>query len=87
MRHNTFDRPFSSFCWEIDELKAEVSYWREKYEALSVKNAGELQERLEDVQRSLDNALVFALSVRDDGNGNLVIEKEDRKLLAETYKK
>jgi FtsZ-binding cell division protein ZapB len=80
---NTFDRTVYSLCLEIDELKEEVKYWREKYEEEKNANAKMLDENLKQAQQGVANALRFALSVRDDADGNLIIHKEDRKHLSE----
>lgn len=83
----TFDRTVYSLCLEIDELKKEVDYWREKYEEerrLSIQSSN---ERLEQSKKEVANALLFCLSVKDDKDGNLIISKKDRKTLSKSYKK
>mgnify|MGYP006980560593 CR=1 FL=1 len=82
---NTFDRTVYSLCLEIDELKEEVKYWREKYEEEKNANSIMLDEDLEQAKQGVANALRLALSVQDDENGNLVISKENRQSLAETW--
>jgi hypothetical protein len=82
---NTFDRTVYSLCSEIDELKEEVKYWREKYEEERNANAKMLEDNLKQAKQGVVNALRFALSVQDDEKGNLVISKENRKKLAETW--
>jgi FtsZ-binding cell division protein ZapB len=82
---NTFDKTVYSLCLEIDELKEEVKYWREKYEEEKNANAKMLDENLQQAKQGVANALRFALSVQDDENGNLVISKENRQSLAETW--
>ena len=63
---NTFDRTVYSLCLEIDELKEEVKYWREKYEEEKNANAKMLDENLAQAKQGVANALRFALSVQDD---------------------
>jgi len=67
---NTFDRTVYSLCLEIDKLKEEVKYWREKYEKEKNANAKMLNDNLKQAQQGVANALHFALSVQDDENGN-----------------
>jgi len=81
----TADRTFYSLCEEIDDLKDEVAYWKEKYETEVQERNTEWKERNENAMKGVANALRFALSVSDDENGNLVIDKESRKMLAETW--
>ncbi len=81
--NNTFDRAIFSLCSEIDELKNEVNFWREKYKEENKNYCELLNSNLETSKKGLANALLFAISCSDDENGNLVIKKEDRKTLAE----
>jgi hypothetical protein len=81
---NTFDRTVQSLCEEIDDLKESVSYWKSLYEKERDERNTELNERLEMSRKGIANALSFALCVKDDVSGNLVISKEDRQYLAET---
>jgi hypothetical protein len=83
---NTFDRTVLSLCYEIDDLKDQVEYWKTKYEAEIQENIQRTNESIENSKKGIANALMFALSVRDDENGNLVIDREDRKTLAENWK-
>lgn len=82
----TMDRTFYSLCEEIDDLKETVAYWKGMYETERDENNKQLNERLEQSKKGVANALMFALSVSDDENGNLVISKENRKSLAENLK-
>lgn len=85
-RYNTFDKTVSRLCARIDNLEDEVEYWKTKYEDEIRQQSIESKQRMEEAQRSVANALMFALSVRDDENGNLVIGKEERKELAANWK-
>jgi molecular chaperone GrpE (heat shock protein) len=76
----------SSLCREIDTWQDTAMYWKEKYEQLLKEQNEESQERLKTAQKGIANALLFALSVKDDADGNLVITKEDRKTLGESWK-
>lgn len=82
---NTFDRTVHSLCSEIDDLKEEVKFWREKYEEEKKINAKMLDDNLKQAKEGVANALRFALSVQDDENGNLIISKENRQSLAENW--
>lgn len=82
----TIDRTVYQLCERIDDLKTEVEYWKSKYEAEIRQQAVESKQRLEDAQKGVANVLMFALAVRDDEHGNLVIPKEERKALAESWK-
>lgn len=83
---NTFDRTVYSLCLEIDALREEVRHWQEKYEEERSSNIEMTNERIKDSHIGIANALMFAFHVKDDENGNLVINREDRKALAESYK-
>ncbi len=84
---NTADRTFYSLCEEIDDLKEAVAYWKQMYETERDENTKQLNDRLEESKKEVANALMFALSVSDDENGNMVVSKENRKALAENWKK
>jgi hypothetical protein len=84
--YNTFDRTVYSLCNEIDSLVEEVEYWKGLYEAEVAKNRKELTEQLETAKRNVGTALLFAMSVQDDENGNLIIPKAKRKALANQFK-
>jgi hypothetical protein len=84
--NNAFDRTVFSLCCEIDALKEESRYWKDKYKQERSENNSLMNEQLATAQRGVANALMFALSVSDNENGDLVIKKEDRKVLAENYK-
>ena len=69
-------------CNQIDNLKEEVLYWRKMYEDEKQFNNQMLSENLATAKAGVANALMFALSIKDDENGNLIINKEDRGKLA-----
>lgn len=81
----TSDRTIHSLCEEIDSLKESVRYWKKMYEEERESNVKQLNERLEKSKKDIGNALMFALAVKDDENGNLVISKKDRNKLAKNY--
>jgi hypothetical protein len=87
MKMNTADRTFYSLCGEIDDLKEAVAYWKQMYETERDENTKQLNDRLEESKKGVANALMFALSVSDDENGNMVVSKENRKALAENWNK
>ena len=82
----TIERKFHEMCDEIDHWKAEAEYWRNEYDNILTENAKRTNEDLEDAKKGVANALMFALSVKDDENGNLVIDKKDRKKLADNLR-
>ena len=82
-----FDRTVFSLCYEIDVLTEEVAFWKQRYENEVQERNVEWKERHEESMKGVANALRFALSVSDDADGNLVISKENRKELAETWSK
>jgi len=75
----------NAFNKTVYSLTAEVDYWRKKFEEERLENMALINQQLENSQKGIANALLFALSVRDDENGNLVINKDDRKTLAENW--
>lgn len=81
----TIEKNLYRLCNTIDELEAEVEYWKSKYEEEVATNNSMLNDNLEYAKRGVANALMFALSVKDDENGNLVIDKESRKELAKSW--
>lgn len=82
----TADIKFLDLCDEIDQWKDQANYYKELYEKERIHNIETSKQNLLDTQKGVVNALVFAFSVKDDENGNLVIDKETRKKLAENYK-
>ena len=73
-------------CSQIDNLKEEVAYWQTKYEEEKAMNNKMLTENLASAKKGVANALMFALSVKeDDADGNLVIDKKSRKELANSW--
>lgn len=74
-------------CTQIDNLRDEVDYWREKYETLLKEYSEESNSRMQEAQKGVANALMFALSVREGANGDLVIPAPERKELAESWRK
>lgn len=83
---NRFDELTYDLCAEIDDLRRQVTYWREKFEEERNERSSLLNSQLETAKQGVANALMFALSVKDDANGNLIIDRESRKQLAENYK-
>lgn len=82
----TADIKFIDLCEEIDywreraeKAEKDSKHWQEEY-------SKQLDSSLKSAQKGVASALMLALSVKDDENGNLVIEKEDRQKLAKTFK-
>lgn len=80
------DATFIDLCDEIDELKDAVSYWKQMYENERDASIKQMNERFEETKKGVGQALMFALSVRDNEDGSLSISKEDRKQLAKNFK-
>ena len=73
-------------CEEIDLLKEERNYWKQLYQTERDERNIELNERMDDAKRGVAQALMFALSVKDNQDGSISISKENRNQLAETFK-
>ena len=80
------DYKFAELCDEVDVWKDEAKYWKAKYDEEIQASIKQSNESMDMAKKGVANALMFALSVKDDENGNMVIEKEDRKTLAEKWK-
>jgi hypothetical protein len=83
---NTFDKTVRSLCSEIDHLNEEVLYWKGKYEEEKKSYNKMLSDSLEESKKGIANALLFAISVEENGNGDLIIPKNKRKALAKRFK-
>lgn len=81
----TIEKNIYQLCSQIDDLKEEVLYWQTKYEEERAMNNKMLTENLASAQKGVAKALMLALSVKDDENGNLIIDKECRKELADSW--
>lgn len=79
------ERNVHQLCQTIDRLEYEVEYWKTKYEEQKDSYNIIMNQSLDNAKKGVANALMFALSVKDDSEGNLVINKEDRKTLAKVY--
>jgi hypothetical protein len=91
MRHqtphnNSFDRTVKSLCAEIDFLRAELETMNEQVIKLRAENTKMINDNLAESQKGVAQALMFALSVEEDANGNLVIPSENRQYLADQYR-
>ena len=73
-------------CEKIDSLESEVVYWKELYLAERDESNRHLNERLSEAKRGAGLALSLALSVKEDGQGGLTINKEDRKEISKLLK-
>lgn len=82
----TIDLTVSQLCEEIDYWKEQAEYYKKRYEDEILQRSIESKERLLEAQKGVANALMFALNVKDDAYGNLVITKENRKTLAKQFK-
>lgn len=89
MKHEktrTVDYKFAELCDEVDRWKDEAEYWKSKYDEEIQRSIQQSNESMEVAKKGVANALMFALHVQDDENGNLVIPSDSRKKLAENYK-
>ena len=82
----TIDLKISELCNEIDDWKQEAEYWKNKFKKLEKDYCKQSDEDLKSAQKGVANALMFALHVEDDADGNLKINKENRKIMAEPFK-
>lgn len=85
MKQKTLDRTISSLCYEIDELKEEVEHWKNLYEKEKMDYNKLLNSSLENSKKDIGNAMLLLLNSEEDDSGNLIINKEARKILAEKY--
>lgn len=81
----TAEKTFLHLCEEVDAWKEEAAHWKAKYEQEVQERNEEWKQRSEETSKGIANALRFALSVKDDENGNLIVDKESRKYLAENW--
>ena len=78
----TANKTFLQLCEEVDYYKEKAEYFENLYKQERDKYSRQLNDSLEEAKKGVGQALMFALSVSDDANGNLVITKENRKQLA-----
>lgn len=83
----TADMKFIELCDEIDYWRAESEHWKKEYEDMRADNIKRMNESMESAKQGVANALMFALSVEDQPDGSLKINKENRKRLADSYAK
>lgn len=81
----TSDKIFASLCNEVDAWKEEAEYWKQKYQQEVKERAEEWKQRNDEAMKGVGNALRFMLAVKDDENGNMIIDAESRKGLAESW--
>lgn len=81
------DKMFTQLCDEVDEWRAEAEYWKNKYEEAHKEHMRHLDESMQSAKQGVANALMFALSVEDQPDGSLKINKDNRKHLADSYAK
>ena len=85
-KESAFENTVVDLCDQIDYWKDKAMTYKKLYEDEIKERSLEANKRLQDAQEGVANALLFALSVKDDKDGNLIINKEDRKLLSKRYK-
>lgn len=82
----TIEIEIHRLCDEIDYWKDRAEHFEELYKEELASEAIRINERLLNAKEGVAKALMLALSVTDDKDGNLVIKKEDRKMLADNYR-
>jgi len=82
----TIDYKFSELCDEIDYWMNEAKHFESLYKKELQENNRVSNERMKEAQKGIANALMLVLSVKDDKEGNLIILKKDRKLLANNFR-
>ena len=75
----TIDMKFGELCDEIDHWKAEAEYWKKECDDMRTESIKRMDESMERAKQGVANALMFALSVEDQPDGSLKINKENRK--------
>lgn len=85
-RPDAYTRNVMHLCRKIDELEAEnealltqLVQWKKDYWEIS-------KLREQSIKESLGQTIALALNMREDGNGNLVIDNEGRKNILDTIK-
>ena len=81
----TIDRTVLHLCEEIDAWKEEAKFWKDKYEQEIQERNQEWKERHEVTMKGIGNAFRFMLAVKDDENGNMIIDAESRKELGANW--
>lgn len=71
-------------CDEVDYWKDQALHYKKQYEDECLATSLRLHADLENAKKGVANALMFALSVRDNEDGSLSISKEDRINLSES---
>lgn len=59
---SAFESTVYDLCQKIDDLNEEVQYWKCKYEDEIRQQAIESRQRLEETEKGVANALMFALA-------------------------
>ena len=82
----TIDIKFSELCDEIDYWKEQAQHYKKMYEQELQDNIEQTNKSFKQTQKSIGQALMFAMSIKDNEDGSLSISKEDREVLVEMYK-
>lgn len=83
---STANLKFLQLCEEIDYWKGKSQHWEEEYKKLLAEYHSFLNESNENVRKAVCQSLLLALSVEDNKDGSLSISKENRELLAKSFK-
>lgn len=82
----TVDYKFHQLCEEIDHWRGQAEYYKAKYDEEIQRSVEKTNRQLEESKRGVANALMLALSVKDNEDDSLSISSEDRKQLAGNFK-
>lgn len=81
----TIDRVVLDLCEEIDYWKEQAKYWKTRAEELQQEQIQDTNKRYQEAMKGIANGLSLALAIKEDVNGNLIIDKESREELSKTW--
>lgn len=82
---STYEITVKSLCEQVDRWKEEAEYWQAEYQKERDLNQQRASELLAATKKSVGQALMFALAVKDTPDGSLVIDPKDRKRLSGSF--
>lgn len=82
----TYDILVSDLCEEIDFWKERANHFERLYEEERNHSIQVSNERMKEAKKGVATALMFALSCSDAPDGSLIINRENRKDLANHLK-
>ena len=84
---STFDLTVMELCKKVDYWKDRSNYFETLYEEAQLEIGKNLNENLLNAKQGVADALMLCLSLKEDGSGNLLIDKDSRKGLVEYHSK